>query len=56
MFTVRDIIEKLRYYDEITVMEMLEITSDDLVERFEDRVEDRYEYLAREMEELYDDE
>lgn len=38
--------------DEITILELLDISSEELVERFEDVVELRYDYLITELEEL----
>ena len=45
MFTLEDIKDKLKQLDEVTLMEVLEITSEDLVERFVDRVEEKQETL-----------
>lgn len=39
MLTLDEILERISSrYDEVTIMEALEITSEDLVERFSDRV------------------
>lgn len=38
--------------DEITILELLDISSEELVERFEDVVELKYDYLITELEEL----
>jgi hypothetical protein len=38
--------------DEITLMELLEVTSEDLVQKFSDRIEDNYDYLVSELEEF----
>ena len=39
MLTLDEILERVAFrYDEVTIMEALEITSEDLVERFSDRV------------------
>jgi len=35
-----ELLDALRRLDEITLMELLEVTSDDLVDRFLDRIED----------------
>ncbi len=35
---------------EIDVMELLEISVEDLVERFEDRIEEEYDLIIKEME------
>lgn len=52
MNTLRDISRKLKKYDEETVIELLDITSEDIVDRFEDRIEERFE----EIESFLDDE
>jgi hypothetical protein len=33
-------------------MELLELSSEDLVERFEDKIEEKHDYLVNEIEEL----
>ena len=45
MFTLEDIKDKLKQLDEVTLMEVLEITSEDLVERFIDRIEQKQDTL-----------
>ena len=45
-----EIKERLKRLDEITLMEVLEISSEDLVERFDDRIEERQNELAQEFE------
>ena len=42
-----DVIARLKQLDEITLMEVLEISSEDLVERFQDKVELKLEYLIK---------
>ena len=46
MLTLNDLAEKLKQIDEISLMEILEITSEDLVLKFIDRIEDKYDYLV----------
>lgn len=41
--------EKLKQLDEVTLMELLEISSEDLVERFADSIEDRYDSLLEKV-------
>jgi len=48
--TVPEIMEKLKMLDEITLLEVLNITSEDLVERFADKIEDRADNLEEELE------
>jgi len=39
--------------DEISLLEVLNITSEEIVDRFSDRVEDRFDYLNEEFDEPY---
>jgi hypothetical protein len=48
--TFEELKEKLKQVDEVTLLELLEIHSDDLVERFEDYIEDKQEQLLKEIE------
>ena len=51
MLTLPDIYDKLKRLDEVTILEVLEINTEEIVARFQDRVEDMADYL----EELLDD-
>ncbi len=51
MFTLEDIKDKLKQLDEVTLMEVLEITSEDLVERFVDRIEQKEDTLEIDLDE-----
>ena len=51
MFTLEEIKDKLRQLDEVTLLETLEITSDDLVERFVDRIEQQQDTLENDFDE-----
>ena len=48
--TFEELKEKLQSVDEVTLLELLEIRSDDIVERFEDFIEEQQEKLMREIE------
>lgn len=48
--TFEELKEKLQRVDEVTLLELLEIRSDDLVERFEDYIEEQQDKLMREIE------
>lgn len=48
--TFEELKEKLQNVDEVTLLELLEIRSDDIVERFEDFIEEQQEKLMREIE------
>lgn len=51
--TLCELKEKLaENYDETLLLELLEINSSDIVERFLDRIENRYDQLAPEFEEV----
>lgn len=46
----KELKEKLKRIDEVTLLELLNIHSDDIIERFEDYIEDRHEQLLKEIE------
>ena len=54
-FTLREIMARLKSLDEISLMEALEISSEDLVERFIDRIEDKMDTLEQEVEGMWSD-
>lgn len=54
--TFEEIKERLKRLDEILLLEVLEISSEDIVERFSDLIEDKLEELESELEEIYDEE
>lgn len=47
--TYHELKEKLKYIDEVSLLEILEINSEELVERFSDKIEDRYDELYEEF-------
>ena len=49
MLTFIDVCDRLKQQDEISILEILEINSDELVDRFKDRVEENYEELADDL-------
>ena len=53
MLTLQEVKERLCQYDELTLLEILDVSSEELVDRFEDIVEAQYDTL---VEELDDDE
>ncbi len=56
MKTVNDIAEEMMRYPETDILEVLEISSEDLVNRFMDKIVDKYDYLSEEFEEVDEDE
>ena len=51
MKTLADVITHLKKIDEISLLEVLEISSEDIVDRFLDRIEDKYDKLREDFEE-----
>jgi hypothetical protein len=55
--TFKDLCDKLKQLPEIDLLEVLEIDSEDLVNRFEDFIEAKRDYLEDELEveDIYND-
>ena len=47
--TLVELKEKLMQFDELDLIELLNLTSEDILDRFEDVVEDKYEMLRKEI-------
>lgn len=47
--TIPEIKDRLKQLDEVTLLEILSITSEDIIERFEDIVEDRADILTKQV-------
>ena len=50
MLTFTDVCDRLKQQDEISVLEVLEITSEDLVDRFTDKIENKLDYFLEDLE------
>ena len=50
MVTLADLINHLKRIDEISLLEVLDISSEDLVDRFLDKIEDKYDDLQQDFE------
>lgn len=48
MITLVDLIEKLKQEDNVHLLELLDIYSDELVDRFQDKIEEKYDTLVLE--------
>jgi hypothetical protein len=48
--TFEELKEALKRLDEVTLLELLGLQSDDLVDRFDDVIENKQEYLIKELE------
>jgi nucleoid DNA-binding protein len=46
-----ELIEVLKKTDEVSLLELLEITSEDIVDAFLDKINDRIEYLYSQIQE-----
>jgi len=53
--TLPDIYNRLKQIDEITLLEVLEITSEELVERFKDKIDEQADRLEKDLEEEFDE-
>jgi len=51
MLTLSEIKEKLKQLDEVTLVETLQLTSDDLVDRFSDLIELQQDTLENDLDE-----
>lgn len=47
--TILDLFDKLKRLDEISLLEILNITAEELVDRFEDRIEAMFDQLVDEL-------
>jgi hypothetical protein len=52
--TLLDICDKLERLDEVTVLELLDIRSADIVAKFMDAIEDRADYLEEILDDNYE--
>lgn len=51
MITLTELQEQLKQVNEVDLLELLNINAEDIVERFVDFIEDRFEILSPEFEE-----
>ena len=47
--TLKEVLERLARLDEVTLMELLSVTSEDLVEVFKERIEDNLDFYINEV-------
>lgn len=50
--TLEEVKRKLMRLDEVIVLEVLDLNAEDIIDRFEDKIIDRLEELAEELDEL----
>ena len=53
--TIRELVEKLQQMDELTILELLDITSEELPELLIDQIEERYDILLEYFDEPEED-
>lgn len=53
--TIRELIEKLQQVDEMTILELLDITSEELPELLLDQIEERYDILLEYFDDTMED-
>jgi len=53
--TIPEICERLKRLDEVTLLEILNIYSEDIVDRFNDVIESKADELEAELEEEFDE-
>lgn len=53
--TFYELLERLKKIDEVSLLEVLQLTSGDIVDRFEDRISDNYDYLIGELDDEEED-
>lgn len=51
MRTLADVINWLKHIDEVSLLEVLDISSEEIVDRFSDKIEDKYDDLREDIEE-----
>ena len=49
--TFPELMDYLKTIDEISLLEILDINSEDLVDRFQDKIEERFDQLVEDLEE-----
>lgn len=49
ILTFNDLKDRLKALDEVTLLELLDLKSEDIVDRFEDLIEDKQEQLEKEF-------
>ena len=50
--TFEEVKERLSRFDELTIMEVLEINTHEIIDKFEDKILDNLDLLADELEEV----
>jgi hypothetical protein len=51
MLTLDDVCDRLKHIDEVSLLEVLDISSEDIIDRFIDKIETKFEELAEDLDE-----
>lgn len=54
MLTLPELFDRLKQVNEVDLLELLDVSSEELVDRFQDIIEERYEFLYGQFEEETD--
>jgi plasmid replication initiation protein len=54
-FTFKDVCDNLEKLDEVTLLEVLEISSDEIVAKFQDKIDDNFEELSEDLDDTQTD-
>jgi len=47
--TFKDVCDKLEKLDEITLLEVLDVSSEEIIAKFQDKIEDNFEELSEDL-------
>jgi len=53
--TINELFDRLKELDELSILEILNISSEELVQRFQDEIEERYDNLVTKFEDENDE-
>ncbi len=56
MLTLPELFDRLKQVDEVDLLELLDVSSEELVDRFQDIIEERYELIYPQFDEEANDE
>jgi hypothetical protein len=48
--TIHDLFDRLKELDELSILEVLNLTSEELIDKFQYEIEDKFEILVRKFE------
>lgn len=51
MITLEELKERLKQFDELTLLDLFDVTSEELVEKFQDDIEENFDYYYSQVQE-----